>query len=122
MKKKVTIYHNPRCSKSRAAIDYLQQQNISVSVVEYLKEAPTEEEIQSILEKLNLTAREVLRTSEPQYKSLNLTGSDHSETELVGLMHRHPILIERPIVVTEHNAAIGRPLTNIIEMLEDEDD
>ncbi|OED43883.1 arsenate reductase (glutaredoxin) [Chromatiales bacterium (ex Bugula neritina AB1)] len=121
MPKKVTIYHNPQCSKSRAAMAYLQQLDLDITVVEYLKDAPAEKSIEAILKKLNLSAREILRTGESQYKSLQLD-KPHSEAELIDLIHHNPILMERPIVVTRHGAAIGRPLTNIIELLEDESD
>ncbi len=121
MPKTATIYHNPRCSKSRAAVAYLQQQDIAVTIIEYLKLAPTTQQIAAILEKLDLPARDVMRRSEPPYKTLELAGSSHTEEELISFIHQFPILLERPIVVCEHGAAIGRPLDNVIELLESDD-
>lgn len=119
MPNKVTLYHNPRCSKSRAALELLKSRELDVTVVEYLKEPPTSETLGSILALLNLQPSELLRQGESAYKELRLGKGDHSKVDIIQAMVDHPILIERPIVTTNDSAAIGRPLDNIIELLDD---
>ena len=113
----ITIYHNPRCSKSREALALLQQHNAQITVVEYLKTPPTAAELTAILMKLNISARELLRSKEEEYRSLQLNNLALSEQQLINTMVAHPKLIERPIVVKGDRAAIGRPLSNISALL-----
>ena len=111
-----TLYHNPRCTKSRLALELLREKGIEPAVVEYLKDVPTEREMEMLLMKLGIKAADPVRKSEPifkkQYKGLEL-----NEHEWVRVMRKHPELIERPIIVRNHKAVIGRPIENIEELL-----
>ncbi len=113
----VTIYHNPRCAKSRATLKLLQARGIQPKIVEYLKTPPSEAELERLLELLGLTARELARKKEPEYKKLKLDDPKKSEKEIVLAMVKHPILIERPIVVAGGKAALGRPPQNVLKIL-----
>ncbi|MBV2131043.1 arsenate reductase (glutaredoxin) [Arsukibacterium indicum] len=118
----ITIYHNPRCSKSRDALALLQQHiqqhnDLALNVVEYLKTPPTEAELTAILAKLKIPARSLLRTGETDYTSLQLNQPELTEQQLIKAMSQHPKLIERPIVVIGDRAAIGRPLSNVSAIL-----
>jgi arsenate reductase len=110
-----TIYHNPRCSKSRQALGLLRGKGIEPKVVEYLKAVPTEREMEMLLMKLGIKAEELVRKREPlykkHYKSLKL-----NEHEWVRIMREHPVLIDRPIIVKGHKAVIGRPTENIDDL------
>ncbi|ODS14564.1 arsenate reductase (glutaredoxin) [Pseudoalteromonas tetraodonis] len=113
----VTIYHNPRCSKSRETLNLLQSKNIEPSVVEYLKTPLSHEQISTLVSQLGFnSARDLMRTKEEQYKALNLKG-ENSESELIDAMVNHPKLIERPIVVNNNKAALGRPPENVLSVL-----
>lgn len=111
----VTIYHNPRCSKSRQTLDLLRQRGIQPDIVEYLKTPPDEAQIKELLTKLGLKAAALLRTKEDEYKALGL--ADKDEKQLIAAMARHPILIERPIVVKGAAARLGRPPEQVLEIL-----
>ena len=111
------IYHNPRCSKSRIALEYLKESGLTFEVIEYLKNIPTITELEDILDKLNISARELLRTSEQDYKLNNLALDTHSEAELLAFMVKYPKLIERPIIVKIKKACIARPLENLKRLL-----
>ncbi|KPZ68290.1 MULTISPECIES: arsenate reductase (glutaredoxin) [Shewanella] len=113
----VTLYHNPRCSKSRQTLALLEENNASIQIVEYLKQAPTVEDIQQILSLLNLTPRELMRTKETEYKEQNLADSALTEAELIQAMVATPKLIERPIALANGKAAIGRPPENVLAIL-----
>ena len=113
---KVKIYHNPRCSKSRNAVALLEEQGIEAEVVKYLDTPPTKEELKKILKMLGLSARELMRTKEAIYKELELKDVEEEEA-LIDAMVANPKLIERPIVIKDGKAAIGRPIENIIELL-----
>ncbi len=119
MPSKVTLYHNPRCSKSRATLELFKSYEIDVTVVEYLKEPPSRETLQSILALLNMQPAQLLRQGESLYKELNLGAGDHSHAEIINAMIENPILIERPIITTADTAVIGRPLDNVIELLDE---
>ncbi|ABI71604.1 arsenate reductase [Shewanella frigidimarina NCIMB 400] len=114
---KTTIYHNPRCSKSRETLALLQANAADVTVVEYLKTPPTADEIQTILQQLGLTARQLMRTKEDEYKAQNLADASLSEDQLIAAMVATPKLIERPIVLANNKAAIGRPPENVLSIL-----
>lgn len=120
MPKEITLYHNPRCSKSRAALQLLEQYDAIINVINYQTSPPDAQTLRKILQLLNLKPIELVRTGEAQFKSLTKQKSDFSEQELVDLMVQFPILIERPIVVTDNGAAIGRPIGNIVELLNDD--
>lgn len=113
----VTIYHNPRCSKSRETLNLLQSKNIEPSVVEYLKTSLSHEQISTLVSQLGFnSARDLMRTKEEQYKALNLK-DENSELVLIDAMVNHPKLIERPIVVNNNKAALGRPPENVLSVL-----
>ncbi len=111
-----TIYHNPRCSKSRATLALLRERGIELKVVEYLATPPSVPELRSILGKLKLKPDQLLRKSEDAYKT-KVSGKRLSDAQLLTLMADNPILIERPIVVIGERAAIGRPPENVLFLL-----
>jgi arsenate reductase (glutaredoxin) len=113
----VTIYHNPRCSKSRATLALLEARGVKPKIVDYLKSPPSAAELKAILNKLRLTPRDILRTSEPVYAELGLKTKALDDDALIALMVKNPILIERPIVVAGDKAAVGRPPENVLAIL-----
>ena len=115
--KKLTIYHNPRCSKSRETLALIQQHNIEPSIVLYLETPPSTTELASLLARLRLKPRDLLRQSEPEYKTLLLNNMALSDIALINAMVKHPKLIERPIVATAQKAVIGRPPENVLELI-----
>lgn len=117
---KVTIYHNPRCSKSRAALELLREHGIEPEIIEYLRTPPDAATLKKLLKKLGMKPRELLRTSEPPFRELDLAASDKSDADLIAAMTTHPILIERPIVVVDDQAVVGRPTERVLEILEDD--
>lgn len=112
-----TIYHNPRCSKSRQTLELLQERNIDTDIVEYLKTPPSKAELEHLLQMLGLEPRQLMRTKEAEYKELGLDDESLSREALVEAMVNHPKLIERPIVVHNGKAAIGRPPETILDIL-----
>lgn len=113
----VTIYHNPRCSKSRQTLQLLTDQGITPEIVEYLKTPPYFEELDNILALLGLEPRELMRKGEAVYKDLGLADTAWDRQALIQAMVDNPILIERPIVITNGKAAIGRPPEKVLEIL-----
>jgi arsenate reductase len=113
----VKIYHNPRCTKSRETLKLLEEQGIKPEVIEYLKTPPNHAELQAILQKLNIKPRELMRTKEPEYKENGLDDKSLSDSELIEAMVRIPKLIERPIVLANDKAAIGRPPEAVLAIL-----
>lgn len=111
------IYHNPRCSKSRQTLQLLEEQQLHAEVVEYLKSPPTKEELNDILNMLGLEPRQLMRTKEEVYTQLGLADESLSRKQLIEAMVTHPILIERPIVIHNGKAAIGRPPESVLEIL-----
>lgn len=109
-----TIYHNPRCSKSRQTLELLRTNNISPEVVEYLNEPPSVDTLKSILDRLGMEPAQLIRQKE--FKSLGLPQTDDAET-LLELMSRNPAIIERPIVIVGNQARIGRPPETVLEIL-----
>ena len=114
--REITLWHNPRCSKSRDAFKYVEEKALEMNVRKYLEETPSKEEIESLLVKLGCGARELMRTKESIYKELDLTHED-SEEKLIEAMVAHPKLIERPIVIKGDRAVIGRPFERVIALL-----
>ncbi|MCE9684652.1 MULTISPECIES: arsenate reductase (glutaredoxin) [Shewanella] len=112
-----TIYHNPRCSKSRQTLALLEQQGCQLSVIEYLKTPPTATELTEILAALQLSPRELMRTKEDEYRALALDNPALSDAELIAAMQANPKLIERPIVLVNGKAALGRPPENVLTLL-----
>lgn len=113
----VTLYHNPRCSKSRETLALLQDKGIEPLVIEYLENPPDKETLKSILHKLGLTARQLLRMKEAVYKDNNLDDTSLTEEQLLDAILANPILMERPVVLANNKAAIGRPPENVLEIL-----
>ncbi|MEO5337042.1 MAG: arsenate reductase (glutaredoxin) [Magnetospirillum sp. WYHS-4] len=111
----VTIYHNPRCSKSRQTLDLLRGRGIEPQVVEYLDRPPTAAELKELLDKLGLTPRQLLRAKEAKEEGLNDPAL--SDEALIAAMAAHPRTIERPIVVKGKRAALGRPPEKVLEIL-----
>lgn len=115
----IKIWHNPRCSKSRESLKYIQEQTSEVEITEYLKETPNKNEIQKILDMLKIPASKLLRKSESIYKELNLK-DETNEAKLIDAMVKNPKLIERPIVIKDNIAVIGRPIENVINLLKEQ--
>ena len=110
-------YHNPRCSKSRGALALLAEHGVHPETVTYLDAPPTMDELRDVLAKLGMSARELIRTGEPEYRTLGLDDPARTEDELLAAMAAHPILIERPIFVNGDRAVIGRPIENVLQLL-----
>ncbi|MGB0893470.1 MAG: arsenate reductase (glutaredoxin) [Parashewanella sp.] len=114
---KVTIFHNPRCSKSRQTLALLKDNQCDITVVEYLKDIPSIDTLSSILSMLNISPRELMRTKEAEYKELQLNNENLSDAELLQAMVTTPKLIERPIVIADNRAVIGRPPENVFTII-----
>lgn len=117
MSKSATIYHNPRCSKSRATLELLNEKGVDTTVVKYLETPPDRETLEKILDMLGLEPRDLMRKGEKEYKENKLADESLSRDELIDAMLKFPRLIERPIVIKDGKAAIGRPIENVIEIL-----
>ena len=113
----LTLYHNPRCSKSRGALELLEARGLTPTVVRYLETPLSAAQLRDLLTRLNLSARQLLRSGEDEYKALNLGDSSLSEAQLIDAMAANPKLIERPILVAGNKAVIGRPPEKILEIL-----
>lgn len=114
----ISIYHNPRCSKSRTTLGLLEEKGITPEIVTYLDTPPTESELTDILGKLGKKPTDLIRFGESIAKELGLSqNDDRSDAEWVQLMVRNPILIERPIVVNGDKAAVGRPPESVLDIL-----
>jgi len=113
----VSIYHNPRCSKSRATLELLRTRNIEPQIIEYLQTPPDKATLKNILQELNLAPRDIMRKKEACYKELNLADTDLDEDALLDAIVDNPILLERPIVVAGKRVAIGRPPENVLAIL-----
>ena len=113
----VTIYHNPRCSKSRQTLSLLQEKSININVIEYLKTPPDISQLKQILKQLGYEPRQLMRKSEQIYKDLGLGNENKTAEDLVNAMAQNPILIERPIVLSGDKAAIGRPPESVLNIL-----
>jgi arsenate reductase (glutaredoxin) len=113
----VTIYHNPRCSKSRQTLALLEENNISPDVILYLDTPPSATDLQQLLSKLGISARELLRKGEDAYKDNDLKNPELTEQQLIDAMIAHPKLIERPIVVKGDKAVLGRPPENVLALV-----
>ncbi|MBR9867285.1 MAG: arsenate reductase (glutaredoxin) [Oceanospirillales bacterium] len=113
----VEIYHNPRCSKSRATLALLEENNITPEVRLYLENPPTTEQLAEVITQLGVTPRELLRKGEDEYKENNLKDPDLSDQQIIDLMVQFPRLIERPIVISNGKARIGRPPESVLEII-----
>ena len=112
-----TIFHNPRCSKSRQALGLLQEQGIEPEVVEYLKTPLSTQTLQNLCQKLGVNVVDMMRTKERDFKELGLGDRGVTDDELLQAMTQNPILLERPIVVCGDKAVIGRPPENVLELI-----
>ncbi|PKM16737.1 MAG: arsenate reductase (glutaredoxin) [Gammaproteobacteria bacterium HGW-Gammaproteobacteria-2] len=114
-----TIYHNPRCSKSRATLALLEHHGLTVKVIDYLANPPSVAHLRELVAKLNLPVTRIVRFGESLAKELGLAVDDaRSATQWLELLHAHPALIERPIVVIGDRAVIGRPPENVLALLD----
>lgn len=113
----VLILHNPRCSKSRATLELLEARGVHAQVVHYLVDPPPIGQIESILDRLGIEPRELMRHDEAEYAELGLDDPTLTRAELVAAMHAHPRLIQRPIVLANGRAAIGRPPEAVLDIL-----
>ncbi|HIF9379316.1 TPA: arsenate reductase (glutaredoxin) [Photobacterium damselae] len=114
----VTIYHNPRCSKSRQTLALLEEQGVTPNVVKYLDTPPSIDALKALFTQLGFAlVRDMMRTKEDIYKELNLGDASITDEQLFEAMHSHPKLIERPIVVNNNQAAMGRPPENVLSVL-----
>ncbi len=113
----VTLYHNPRCSKSRTALQLLREHGVNVEIIEYLKTPIRESELLRLLDLLEVEARELLRRNEPTYRELGLANAELDDAHLLKAVVNHPILMQRPIAVSGHRAVIGRPPERVLDLL-----
>ncbi|MCW8194326.1 arsenate reductase (glutaredoxin) [Proteobacteria bacterium 005FR1] len=113
----ITIYHNPRCSKSRQTLALLEEKGVEPQIVQYLETPPDAATLKGLLSKLGISARDLLRKGEDAYRENNLSDPNLSEDQLIALMVKHPKLIERPIVVKGDRAVLGRPPENVLELV-----
>jgi arsenate reductase len=114
----ITIWHNSRCGKSRDAIKLLDEKSVKYEVFEYLKQPISIQDIKNLINMLGLSdVREMLRKKEKEYKELNLDSEEKTQEDIIYTVMKNPKLIERPIVIKDSKAAIGRPLENIIKLL-----
>lgn len=116
MNSPVTVYHNPHCTKSRETVALLREHGIEPHIIEYLKTPPSVAELKKLVTLLGLTPYELVRRKEPEYKEAGLN-DDASDNQILQAMAEYPILIERPIVVTNNKAVIGRPPQNALTIL-----
>jgi arsenate reductase len=117
MSHQIVIYHNPRCSKSRAALKLLQERGVEPQIIEYLKTPPSTSRLKELLTMLEMAPRELMRKGEAPYKDLGLGDANLDNDALVSAMVDNPILIERPIVVSGDKARLGRPPEQVLELL-----
>jgi arsenate reductase len=113
----ITIYHNPKCSKSRQTLELLKNNGITPTIIEYLKTPPTAETLKEILVQLGFAPRDLMRKKEAIYVERGLDNPSLSDDDLIDSMIKHPILIERPIVLANGKAALGRPPEQVLDIL-----
>ena len=111
------LYHNPRCSKSRAALALLQERDVDFDVVRYLETPPDEASLRELLGQLGMTPLELMRRGEARYRELGLKAATVSDDDRIRAMVENPILIERPIFITRGKAVVGRPPERVLELL-----
>jgi arsenate reductase len=112
------LFHNPRCSKSRGALELLRERGVDPHIVAYLDQAPSIEDLRDLLRMLGSGARSILRSGEAEYAELGLDDPALDDEALIAAMHEHPRLIERPIFVRGQRAVIGRPPERVLELLD----
>ena len=114
---KATIYHNPRCSKSRQTLAILEEKGVDIDIVEYLNDSPDKKTLASMVKKLGIAPAELLRKGEAVFKELNLKEKLDDDDAILDAMVENPILIERPIVLANNKARIGRPPESVLDIL-----
>ncbi|MEP1033553.1 arsenate reductase (glutaredoxin) [Ekhidna sp.] len=114
--KMITIYHNPRCSKSRQTLGLIEEKGRKFVVKEYLKNPPTKSELEQVIDLLAIKPEQLVRKGEPEFKE-NFKGKDLTDAEWIEAMIKYPKLIERPIVIDGDNAVLGRPPENVLKLL-----
>ena len=113
------IYHNPKCSKSRQTLELLRKKDVNPTIIEYLKNPPTLEKLKNILMRLGFEPRDLMRKKEATYVECRLNNPSLSDDDLISFMVKHPVLIERPIVLTSNKATIGRPPEQVLKIIHD---
>jgi arsenate reductase len=114
---KTVIYHNPRCSKSRETLQILQDNNIKPEIINYLEDPPTAHELKKIIAMLGVSARDLMRSTEPVYTDANLNEDSLSENDIIEAICEYPALLQRPIVISQNRAIIGRPPGRVLEII-----
>ena len=117
MNKEVIIYHNPKCSKSRKALEIIKSKNIEPTIILYLVNKLSKTEVKKLLSKLGLSIRDILRTGEDEYKNNNLKNENLTDDKLIDFLIKFPKLLQRPIVVKDNKAVVGRPPESILNLL-----
>ena len=117
MNKEILIYHNPKCSKSRKTLEIIKSKNIEPKIILYLVNKLSKTEVENLLSKLGLSIRDILRAEEDEFKNNNLKNENLSDDKLIELLIKFPKLLQRPIVVKNNKAVIGRPPENILNLL-----
>ena len=115
---KTVIYHNPGCSKSRETLQILEDNHLPLDIIEYLEDPPTAQELKRIIAMLGISARELLRNTEPVYKEAELDNDSLSEDDIIKAICKYPLLMQRPIVIRGSRAVIGRPPGRVLEIIE----
>jgi arsenate reductase len=114
---KLVIYHNPSCSKSRETLQLLEDNNLTPEIIDYLEEPPTTTELARIISLLGVSARDLLRTTEPVYKDAELDDDSLTDDEIIEAICEYPALLQRPIVVSGNRAVLGRPPIKVLDLI-----
>ncbi|MEX0619533.1 MAG: arsenate reductase (glutaredoxin) [Pseudohongiellaceae bacterium] len=114
---KFVLYHNPRCSKSRAALALLEENDVFPEIVLYLDTPPTVEELKQLLNKLGMSVRDIIRTTESEYEELGLDDETLDEEIVLDILSRHPKLLQRPVLIKGDQAVLGRPPENVLKLI-----
>ena len=114
---KTLIYHNPRCSKSRETLQILEDNHLQPDIIEYLEDPPTAQELKRIIAMLGVSARELVRNTEPVYEEAELDDDSLSEHDIIQAICKYPALMQRPIVISGNRAIIGRPPVRVLEII-----
>ena len=114
---RLVMYHNPNCSKSRETLQILEHNHMSPEVIEYLEQPPTAQELKDVIKMLGISARDLLRTTEPVYRDAGLDDDTLTEDEIIEAICEYPALLQRPIVISGSRAVIGRPPTRVLEII-----
>ena len=114
---KVIIYHNPKCSKSRETLQILQDNNIEPEIIDYLEDPPAAQKLKEIIAMLGISARDLIRSGEPEYKDAGLDDDRLSDNDIIEAIGQNPVLLQRPIVISNNRAIIGRPPGRVLEII-----